>query len=93
MAAITVASGFDLPTLHRHVAAHLPDYARPLFLRLCPALDMTGTFKPIKAALAREGFDPRSVPDALYYDDRERGGFVPLDAALHARIRGGEVRL
>ena len=93
MAAITVADGFDLPTLHRHVATHLPDYARPLFLRLCLAIDITGTFKPIKAALAREGFDPRSVSDALYYDDRERGSYVPLDAALHARICGGELRL
>ena len=33
------------------VAAHLPAYARPVFLRLVPALDLTGTFKPRKQDL------------------------------------------
>ncbi len=93
MAAITVADGFDLPTLHHHVATHLPDYARPLFLRLCRAIDITGTFKPMTAALAREGFDPHGVGDALHFDDRARGAFVPLDATLHARICNAELKL
>ena len=65
----------------------------PLFLRLYPALDMTGTFKPIKAALAREGSDPRGVPTPSLFNDHERGTFVPLDATLHARIRGEKMRL
>ncbi len=89
MAALTPGPGFDLAALYRHAAAALPDYARPLFLRLCPEIAVTGTFKPMKAALAREGYDPGTVPDPLYCDDRAAGAYVPLDAAHHARIRGG----
>ncbi len=92
MAAMTVAADFDLAAFARHVEARLPDYARPVFLRLCDAIATTGTFKPVKAALAREGYDPGTVGDVLYCHDRSRGGFVPLDAALYARIQGGEVR-
>jgi fatty-acyl-CoA synthase len=92
MAAITVAPGFDPAVLHRHLATRLPDYARPLFLRVRRAIDVTATFKPITAALAREGFDPRGMTDTLYFSDHERG-FVPLDTTLHARICAGALRL
>ena len=92
MAAMTVAADFDLAVLARHVEARLPEYAGPVFLRLCDAIATTGTFKPMKAALGREGYDPAIVRDALYYHDRSRGAFVPLDAALYDRIRDGDTR-
>ena len=93
MAAITVGPAFELASLRDGIHARLPDYARPLFVRLCQTIDVTGTFKPMKAALAREGYDPEAVRDALYFDDRDRGAFVVLDAALHERICAGQVRL
>jgi fatty-acyl-CoA synthase len=55
MAALTVDERFSFATLRAHVDQHLPDYAQPLFIRLCPAIDRTGTFKLIKTQLAREG--------------------------------------
>jgi fatty-acyl-CoA synthase len=93
MAALTVGDGFDLAAFRRHAAERLPEYARPLFLRLGAGIAATATFKPAKAQLAREGFDPGRIADALYFDDRAAGAFVPLDAALHASLREGRLRL
>jgi fatty-acyl-CoA synthase len=93
MAALVVDGAFDLRALHEHVVERLPSYARPVFLRLLPALESTGTFKPRKQDLMRAGFDPRQVSDPLYLDDPRCGGYVPLDAGLHAAIAGGAIRL
>jgi len=93
MAALVVEPGFDFAAFREHICAHLPDYARPLFLRLLPELDVTATFKQKKVDLVREGFDPARIDDPLYFSDAERRTFVPLDAALYARIQGGQVRM
>jgi fatty-acyl-CoA synthase len=93
MAAIVTGDGFDLAELHRRLAEHLPDYARPMFLRLCDRIRMTATFKPHKQQLASEGYDPASITDELYFDARMLGKYVVLDLALHDRLRTGEVRL
>jgi fatty-acyl-CoA synthase len=91
MATLVTGEGFDLGVLHKHIAAHLPAYARPLFLRLSQEIATTDTFKQKKAQLAREGFDPGKIADALYFDDGN--AYVPLDAALFAKINAGELRL
>jgi fatty-acyl-CoA synthase len=93
MAALKVAPGFDPATLHAHLAERLPLYARPLFLRLRAAFEITETFKQKKQALAEEGFDPGQVVDPLYFDDPEAGTYVTLDAAVYGRIVRGMVRL
>jgi fatty-acyl-CoA synthase len=93
MAALVVEPGFDFAAFRAHLAAHLPDYARPVFLRLLPELDITATFKQKKFDLVRDGFDPGRIGDPLYFNDAERGAFVPLDAALCARIQSGAVRM
>lgn len=93
MAALVAEEGLDLDALARHIAAQLPAYARPLFLRLQKQPTVTMTFKRKKIELVKEGFDPASVADPLYFNDPETGRFTPLDKALHARICAGEVRL
>ncbi len=93
MAALVVEPGFDLAAFRVHLSAHLPEYARPLFLRLLPELDVTPTFKQKKFDLVRDGFDPSRISDALYFNDAETRSFVPLDAALYARIQSGAVRI
>ena len=92
MAALVTGEGFSLAALRLHLASRLPAYARPVFLRLQPAIDSTDTFKHRKAPLVRDGFDPAAVPDPLYVDDRSAGAYVPVDAALHARIADGTFR-
>src|SRR5215469_2139170 len=93
MAAVVAASDFDLAELRRALVARLPDYARPLFVRIVSALELTGTFKLRKQELALEGYDRARVRDALYMDDPARGAYVPLDAELHARLQTGMLRL
>jgi fatty-acyl-CoA synthase len=91
MAALEVEDRFDLAALRTHMAQHLPAYARPVFLRLVPSLAITETFKQKKHLLAQDSFDPAATTDPLYADCGE--GYVPLDAALYARINSGLIRL
>src|SRR5579863_4734816 len=93
MAALTVSGEFALPELRRRLAAALPAYARPLFIRIVGALELTGTFKQRKQQLALEGYDVARVADPLYLDDAAAGEYRPLDAALHRRLVAGELRL
>jgi fatty-acyl-CoA synthase len=93
MAAVAVDAAFELVALRQALTQALPDYARPLFVRLVPALGLTGTFKLQKQALAAEGYDPARVSDPLYFDDHASGRYVPLDAALHRRLQDGSLRL
>ena len=93
MAALVAAKGFELAELRRALAARLPDYARPLFVRIVSALELTGTFKLRKQQLALEGYDPLRVRDALYMEDPVRGAYVTLDAELHARLLAGKLRI
>ena len=95
MATIVADDRLDLAAFRRHLVDHLPDHARPLFLRVRDALAVTATFKHTKSALVREGYDPVAIEDALYFDDRERQAFIRLDKALYDRIHNGihDVRL
>jgi fatty-acyl-CoA synthase len=93
MAALVVASDFDLTAFREGVVARLPEYARPVFLRILPALQVTGTFKPQKQELMVAGFDPEEISDALYFDDRQSEAYVPLDRALFEDIVAGRIRL
>jgi fatty-acyl-CoA synthase len=83
----------DLAAFREHLIAHLPEYARPFFLRIRNKLEITATFKQMRNDLIREGFDPRAVTDPIYFRDEERQAFVPLDAALYDRICSGQARL
>jgi fatty-acyl-CoA synthase len=93
MAAIVVDQGFDLGHFRAHVNERLPDYARPLFLRILGAMEVTATFKHKKSDLARAGYDPSLTDDAIYFNDAARGAFVRLNKALYERIQGGQIRL
>ena len=93
MAAIIVDEAFELAKLRRHVAAQLPDYARPLFVRIVAALERTTTFKLRKQDLAEQGYDPGVVRDEIYFDDRQTQAYVRLDARLFDRICSAELRL
>ncbi len=79
-------AGFDLAALRTHLKAHLPDYARPLFLRLQDHLDITGTFKPRKLDLVADGFDPARSGDPIYVDDKEAQAYLRMDATRYAEL-------
>lgn len=92
MAAI-VCEACDIDGLHRHLVECLPDYARPVFLRLRSAIEVTTTFKQRKVDLVTEGFDPGVITDPLYFNDPVKRAFVPLDKELYERIQSGQQRV
>jgi fatty-acyl-CoA synthase len=92
MAAIVASQELDLAALRCHLGARLPDYARPVFLRISGDLDTTATFKFTKSDLVKQGFDPRAVSDRLYVDSRGRERFEPLDERIYELIQSGAVR-
>lgn len=93
MAAIVCEGEPDLAALHRHVTERLPAYARPLFLRLCPQVDLTGTFKYAKTEFVRQGFNPSQCADPLYFDDPQVRAYVALDTQMYDRVLTGAFRL
>lgn len=93
MAAVAPAEGFDLAELRARLVATLPGYARPLFVRLTPELAVTETFKKATGGLAADGFDPGRIAEPLFVDDASLEAYAPLDAARHAAIVRGEMRL
>ncbi|HEY1710903.1 MAG TPA: long-chain-acyl-CoA synthetase [Rhizomicrobium sp.] len=93
MAALHVGKDFDIASLAAQLAGNLPSYARPVFLRLQPELEITGTFKLRKVELVNEGFDPAKVADPLFVLDQVGARYLPLDAARYAAIVTGQVKL
>ena len=87
MAALVVSPGFDLAMLRRHANSHLPQFARPRFLRLCERLSVTETFKLRKMEYVREGYNPSLTDDRLFFDDIRQGAYRPLDKQLHDEIQ------
>jgi fatty-acyl-CoA synthase len=92
MAALVCDGALDLAGLRRHLAERLPAYACPLFLRLCPQAELTGTFKYAKAELVRQSFDPSRCADPLYFNYPELRAYAALDATLYADINAGTIR-
>jgi len=82
----------DLATLSREIQEKLPVYARPVFVRLVPELDITGTYKLKKRELQREGYDLDEVTDRLFFLDPKTKGYVRLTEELFLRIKNGEMR-
>ncbi|HKY91545.1 MAG TPA: long-chain-acyl-CoA synthetase [Nevskiaceae bacterium] len=91
MVSLTWRGGdFDGAGLAAFLRERLPAYAVPLFVRLRPEQEVTGTFKFRKVEIRDEGFDPGRVSDPLYV--LGDGGYEPLTAEGHTRIRSGDVR-
>ncbi|NXX43666.1 S27A1 protein, partial [Tricholaema leucomelas] len=79
--------------LYQELQKVLPAYARPVFLRLLPQVDTTGTFKIQKFRLQQEGFDPQQTSDRLYFLDPRQGSYLPLELPLYQRIQAGTAAL
>ncbi|XP_045634538.1 long-chain fatty acid transport protein 1 isoform X2 [Ursus americanus] len=94
MAAIADPHGQLSPdALYQELQKVLAPYARPIFLRLLPQVDTTGTFKIQKTRLQHEGFDPRQTSDRLFFLDLKQGHYLPLDQGVYTRICSGAFAL
>jgi len=94
MAALVLRDGcaLDAAALYGHVAQRLPGYARPAFVRVLAAADLTGTFKIRKGPLQRDGFEPTASGDPVLFRDDTRQAYLPLTREIRARIQSGDVR-
>jgi fatty-acyl-CoA synthase len=93
MAALVAGDNLNLTALNDYLARQLPEYARPVFLRIRQDNDVTTTFKQKKVDLVKDGFDPGRTSDPIYFSDPQRKAFVRLDGALFADINAGRIRL
>jgi fatty-acyl-CoA synthase len=92
MATLVTEDELDLAEFRQHLMNRLPPYARPLFLRIRKNMDLTGTFKYSKTDLVRQGFNPASSDDVVYFNHLESGAFTRLDQELYERIQMGAIR-
>jgi fatty-acyl-CoA synthase len=92
MAALVVTPDFDVSGLADRLRGNLSGYARPVFLRLLPQMEITGTFKQRKVDLVREGFDPDHIVNPLYVLDPDGSRYKPLDAATYHDIVDGNFK-
>ncbi|OYX35472.1 MAG: long-chain-acyl-CoA synthetase [Caulobacterales bacterium 32-69-10] len=92
MAALVVDESFDPVAFSAFVEENLAPYAQPVFLRLQPQIDTTGTFKHRKADLVAAGFDPASTKAKLYVKQPAKG-YVKLTPGVFKKIEAGEIRL
>jgi fatty-acyl-CoA synthase len=93
MATIVSPNVPDLRQLREHLVNRLPDYARPVFLRVTDNIEATATFKQSKITLKTEGYNPGSTSDPIFFYSGKEQAFVRLDLALFEQINAGKIRL
>uniref|UniRef100_A0A8C2EHI2 Long-chain-fatty-acid--CoA ligase n=1 Tax=Cyprinus carpio TaxID=7962 RepID=A0A8C2EHI2_CYPCA len=94
MAAIADSTGnFNCNSFLKEVQHALPPYARPVFLRISPCVDTTGTFKIQKTRLQREGYDPRLTTDQIYFLNSRAGRYELVTEELYNAFEDGSISL
>jgi fatty-acyl-CoA synthase len=93
MITVVIRPDFDLTAFRQFLVERVPEYARPIFLRISSEIETTGTFKLKKQNLERESYDPSATTDPIYFDDPILQKFVRVDPKLFGRISSGEIRL
>ena len=88
MAAIVVDESFDLTELAAYLESQLPRYAHPVFIRICNKIETTETFRQKKYDLIRQGYDPSTTSDSIYFKEPGSATFVHLDPELYYSIQG-----
>ncbi len=92
MAAITLKTGLtqlDAEDFSAYIARELPSYARPVFLRIQPEMEVTGTFKLMKGDLRREGYDLATVHEPLFVLKPGKTVYEALESQFLSKIRAG----
>jgi fatty-acyl-CoA synthase len=92
MASLVVDKDFKIAGLAAAVDAAMPAYQRPLFVRLQPEIEITGTFKYRKLDLVEQGFDPGKINQPLFFKDPDKG-YVKLTKAVFDKIMNGTARM
>ena len=93
MAVIAQPNGtqIDMRQLYAKLSEELPSYAVPLFVRLTPNIELTGSYKLSKHTVEKDGFDPNKITDQLFFLDKQHQNYVPLTPDLYRQIQRGTV--
>ena len=92
MAGLVVDADFDIAAFGKRVADDLPAYAQPLFVRILPAIEKTGTFKIRKVDLIADGFDPAKIKGPLYFRDPKKG-YIKVTKGVFDKLSTGLVKV
>ena len=90
MATMSVSEEFSFESFTHHVNENLNSFQRPCFLRLSNEMKTTGTFKHQKEDLKKQGFNPESIDDKLFFYQKDN--YVEIDSSLYQRIKSREER-
>ncbi|XP_068624950.1 long-chain fatty acid transport protein 1 [Battus philenor] len=83
----------DLNQLAKGLTSSLPVFARPLFLRILPEPPLTATFKLRKKELIKNGFNPNSHTDPVYFLDLKTERYLPMTEKLYNDVIQGHIKL
>lgn len=86
-------ASLDCLALYKHVTDRLPNYACPKLLRIKESIEVTGTYKHRKVNLIREGFDPKTIADPLYFMNDTEKTYSPLDEEAFNSLLSGAIRI
>lgn len=95
MAAVCLREGsdsLDMSAFSAYVQKNLPSYARPVFLRVQPAQEVTGTFKMVKKDLVEQGFNLSEVDDPIFVLKPGDKSYSRLDEGFLTEIQSGNAR-
>lgn len=56
-------------------------------------MELTGTFKQMKAKLVEESFDPGRIKDSVYILDENKKSYIPLTAQVYDSVISGNIKI
>ena len=73
---------------------NMPAYQRPVFVRVQPEIEMTGTFKFRKVELVNEGYDVSKFEEGVstYFYSKQDKNFIPLTMEMVKNIDSGDLK-
>jgi citronellyl-CoA synthetase len=92
MAALVLREGEELDTdaISDLINRNLAGYARPVFLRVVPELQLTGTFKMVKGDFREQAYHPDRCSDPVYVMKPGQDRYELLDEAFYRQLLAGE---
>ena len=93
MAALVINKDhFSLETFTETIVKNLTPPARPVFIRLLTAFDMTDTHKFKKNELQKEAFEVGLIADPIFVFDSIECCFLPLDFEAYRNVQSKKIR-
>lgn len=93
MAAITLNTpieAFDIQAFSEYVKNKLSNYAVPIFIRIRPQQEITGTFKYKKGTLKKEGFDYEVFDEPVFVLLPGASVYQMIDQNLNSELKAGQ---